>query len=513
MICEIVVRAQKMGAYVIVADYLEDSPAKKIADEAVLIDATDVDAIVDYCQKAKIDGLTTGFVDILLQPCYEACKRLGLPCYLTPKLIDVSTNKVSFKEACKEYNVPVPQTYFIGEIIPKEIYDHISYPVFVKPMDASGSRGAGVCYNREELDNRFTEAVGYSVTKNAIIEDFITGREFLMNYVAQNGEFRMISMFDRYSSSDRNSAINYASLSFGPSKAVDYYLNEVNEKVVNMFKSLGFKDGIYFLQGYSNGNKVTFFEMGCRLGGSYSDLEREIVGIDPVAMLVRYALTGKMGDNIISSPINIGKYKKIGVCVNYLLSGKEGTIHTISGLDKIQKLSSLVFVDQVLYEGYHFESATIMLGCNENGEYIQEELRKEGNTYFARYSIAANSETMIGYEVIYRNEEGQYVSIYDQLSESDTEEEHLFSFPGEYVYRAENIPDMEYAISMQGNDHNSLCMMKILRNPIVCRWYPEKTKIDDQDGMMPDYFTYQSEQIDISSNAIDIEVLVSMFSK
>ena len=164
-------------------------------------------------------------------------------------------------------------------------------------------------------------------------------------------------------------------------------------------------------------------------------------------------------------------------------------------------------------EGYHFESATIMLGCNENGEYIQEELRQEGNTYFARYSIAANSETMIGYEVIYRNEEGQYVSIYDQLSESDTDEEHLFSFPGEYVYRAENIPDMEYAISMQGNNHNSLCMMKTLRNSIVCRWYPEKTKIDDQDGMMPDYFTYQSEEIDISSNSIDIEVLVSMFSK
>lgn len=356
VICEIVVRAQKMGAHVIVADYLEDSPAKKIADEAVMLDATNVDAIVEYCKKSNIDGITTGFVDILLQPCYEACKRLGLPCYLTPKLIDVSTNKVSFKEACNVYNVPVPQTYFIGDVIPNEVYERISYPVFVKPMDASGSRGAGVCYNREELDSRFAEAVSYSVTDNAIIEDYIIGREFLMNYVAQDGEFRMISMFDRYSSSDRDSAINYASLSFGPSKAVDYYLNEVNEKVVNMFKSLGFKDGIYFLQGYSNGNKVTFFEMGCRLGGSYSDLERAIIGIDPVAMLVRYALTGKMGDNILTSPVNVGKYNKIGVCVNYLLGGKEGTIHKISGLDKIQALPSLVFVDQVLYEGYHFES-------------------------------------------------------------------------------------------------------------------------------------------------------------
>lgn len=356
LICEIVVKAQKRGAYVIVADYLEDSPAKKIADEAVLLDATNVDAIVEYCKKAHIDGITTGFVDILLQPCYEACRRLGLPCYLTPKLIDVSTNKVSFKEACDAYNVPVPQTYFIGEIIPDEVYKKITYPVFVKPMDASGSRGAGVCYDREELDSRFAEAVGYSVTKNAIIEDFITGREFLMNYVAQDGEFRMISMLDRYSSSDRSNAINFSSFSIGPSKAVDYYLNEVNDRVVNMFKSLGFKDGIYFLQGYSDGNKVTFFEMGCRLGGSYSDIERVIVGMDPVDMLVRFALTGKMEDRIASLPINVGKYEKIGACVNYLLSGKEGTIQTIKGLNEIKAMPSIVFFDQVLYEGYHFES-------------------------------------------------------------------------------------------------------------------------------------------------------------
>ena len=164
-------------------------------------------------------------------------------------------------------------------------------------------------------------------------------------------------------------------------------------------------------------------------------------------------------------------------------------------------------------EGYHFEYATIMLGCSEKGEYMQEELRQEGNTYFARYSIAANSETMIGYEVIYRNEEGQYVSIFDLLRESDTDDEHLFSFPGEYVYQAEKIPNMEYAISMQGNDYNSLYMMKMLRNPIVCRWYPEKAKLDDCDGMMPDYFTYRSEEINVSSNSVDIEGLTSMFSK
>lgn len=358
--CDIVRRAQEMGVYVVVADYLEDSPAKKVADEGVLINALDVDAIVDYCKKTHIDGVTTGFVDILLQPCYEVCQRLELPCYMTPRMIEVSTNKVAFKEACLKYGVPVPQTYLLAGSIPEALYSKIHYPVFVKPLDASGSRGAGVCHNREELDKQFEEAVGYSVTHNAIIEEYLTGREFLMNFIAQNGEFRMISMFDRYVTDDRGSAINYASLSMGPSKAVDYYLAEINDKVVNMFKSLGFKDGIYFMQGYSDGHKITFYEMGCRLGGSYYDLEGSCINVDPIKMLVRYAFTGIMMENIKSIPVNVGHYKNIAVCVNYLLDGKEGTIHKISGIDEIKKIPSFVYADQVHFEGYHYESDRIV---------------------------------------------------------------------------------------------------------------------------------------------------------
>lgn len=353
--CDIVTRAKEMGAYVVVADYNTDSPAKQIADEAVLIDALNVDAIVDYCRAAHIDGVTTGFVDILLQPCYEVCKRLNLPCYLTPKMIEVSTNKVAFKEACKQYGVLAPQTYLVGGEIPDELYGKFNYPVFVKPLDASGCRGASVCRNREELDKQFTEAIGYSKSHNVVVEDFLNGREFLMNFIAQDGEFRMISMFDRHVTDDRGSAINYASLSFGPSKGVDYYLDEVNGKVVNMFKSLGFKDGIFFLQGFFNGKTITFYEMGCRLGGSYYDLEDKCIGIDPVKMLIRYALTGKMTDNIASVPVNVGKYSKVAVCVNYLLKNGVGTLKKIEGLDKIKQMPSVVYCDQQFSEGDHYD--------------------------------------------------------------------------------------------------------------------------------------------------------------
>ena len=358
--CEIVTRAQQMGVYVIVADYNPNVPARKVADQFELISATDVPALVELCKREKVDGVTTGFIDILMQPCYDVCQELGLPCYFTPKMLSMSTNKVDFKSTCKEYGVPVPQTYFIGEIIPKEVYEKIAYPVFVKPMDASGSRGAAICNDKEELDRKFAEAVSYSASKNAMIEDYIIGREFLMNYIAQDGEYRMISMFDRYACSDRHGVINYANLALGPSKAIDYYLDEIDLKVCNMFKSLGFMDGLYFLQGFSEGNRITFYEMGCRLGGSYYDLENKCIGIDPVKMTVKYALTGKMIDDISILPAHVGKYKNIGVCVNYLLIAGEDTIGSISGVEEIRKMSSYVKDEQRLVEGDHYSTNRIV---------------------------------------------------------------------------------------------------------------------------------------------------------
>lgn len=352
--CDIVRHAQDLGAFVIVADYYENSPAKQIADKAVLIDATDVDALVKFCKEEKIDGVTTGFVDILMPVCYEVCKRLGLPYYATEKMLSMSTNKVDFKETCKECGVPVPNTYYIGNEIPDEIYGEINYPVFVKPLDSSGSRGAGVCNNVEELKKQFNEAVGFSPTDNAIIEDYITGREFLLDYIAVDGEFRLMAIFDRYVCSDRGSAINYANVSICPSAATEFYYKNINDKIISMFKQVGFRDGLMFLQGHYDGKKITFYEMGCRLGGSFYNLEQECLGYNPVDMIIRYALAGKMVYDINTVSEKAAYFDKFALSYNYLLTGEDETIACIEGLEEIKNLPNVVATIVGAVEGMHF---------------------------------------------------------------------------------------------------------------------------------------------------------------
>ena len=335
--CSIVKKAQEMGAYVAVADYNTDSPAKLIADEAILMDATDVKSIVEWCRANQV------------------CKELGLPYYATPKMLSMSTNKVDFKETCEKYGVPVPKTYVIGSEIPESIYSTIQYPVFCKPLDASGSRGAGACYNQEELNAQFADAISYSPTKTAVVEDYITGREFLLDYVGVNGEFRLLSMFDRYMSPGRGTAINYSNVCLCPPKYIDQYYEEANPKILKMFKELGFTDGLIFLQGHTDGKRITFYEMGCRLGGSFFELEQAVLGLNPVEMTIRYALTGKMMDSIERISPRSADFPKMAMVANYLLEGDDETVARIDGVEEVKKLDTFAALIQQRDVGCHFK--------------------------------------------------------------------------------------------------------------------------------------------------------------
>ena len=403
--CDIVKHAQNMGAYVIVADYNEACPAKRIADEFVCISTLDVDRIVEFCKAEGVKGVATGFVDILLQPCHDICERLNLPCYFTPKMLSMSTNKVDFKTTCLKYDVPVPKTYLLGSEINDDVCASINYPVFVKPLDSSGSRGAGVCHTREQLDVQFAQAKSFSPTDMVVVEDYLTGREFLLNYIAVAGEYRLISMFDRYTCDDRSSAINYSNLAISPSKAIGKYLKEINPKVIAMFKSLGFTDGLFFLQGFANEGRITFFEMGCRLGGSYYNLEKACVNIDPVDMVVRYAFTGKMTREMTKIPEDVADYKKIAICINYLLKGKEATIGRISGLKEIVGMPACVGYEQRQFEGDHFSNERTVDRPVFSLDLVEDSLEQAKadieymNSIFEVKDVAGNSLLMKKYDL------------------------------------------------------------------------------------------------------------------
>lgn len=96
--CDIVRYAKAAGIYTIVADYHEDSPAKKVADKPVLINALDVDALVDFCKKEKVDGVITGLLIYYLNHTWKYVNDLGFPATLPKKCSACQLTKLTLRK-------------------------------------------------------------------------------------------------------------------------------------------------------------------------------------------------------------------------------------------------------------------------------------------------------------------------------------------------------------------------------------------------------------------------------
>ena len=87
-----------------------------------------------------------------------------------------------------------------------------------------------------------------------------------------------------------------------------------------MFKSLGFKNGMIFIQTFIENGECIFYEMGYRLTGS---LEYKIIekmnGLNPLKLMINYALTGEMHNLSIKEVIN-PNYSKFGFNITFWLS-------------------------------------------------------------------------------------------------------------------------------------------------------------------------------------------------
>lgn len=60
---DIVHEAKKRGIYVIVADLMETSPTKEVADEVWLISTTDTDLLEQKCREVGVTAVITGASD------------------------------------------------------------------------------------------------------------------------------------------------------------------------------------------------------------------------------------------------------------------------------------------------------------------------------------------------------------------------------------------------------------------------------------------------------------------
>ena len=336
--CEIVKAAKRMGIYTLVADYnrIEDSPGKQIADEAVDISVIDVDAVASYVKNNTIDGVFVGFNDMLLPYYAEICEKCGLPCYGTKEQFETLIAKDKYKTLCRQFNVPTIPEYDIHD-------ENIQYPVLVKPVDNSGSRGITICHSRQELEKAVEYGRKASKTGKVIIERYMDGREVTVFWTFQNGDYYLSALGNRHVKHNQGDDIIPLPVGYTfPSVFLPKYREEVEENCKRMFHHLGLRDGMMFMQCKVEDGRCYVYDLGYRLTGSleYKILER-VCGYNPLDMMVHYSLTGEMGEESIANKA-VPEFETPAFNVSCLCA--PGTIKKISGIEDVKKMAEIADV-------------------------------------------------------------------------------------------------------------------------------------------------------------------------
>jgi len=346
---EIIKHAKELGLDVYVTDYLECSPAKKQADKSFMVSTTDVEELSKLIKKEEVDGLLTGFVDLILPYYQEACERNNLPCYASKEQIDILTDKIKFKNLCRRFDVPVVEEYIINRPIKKEEIESLKYPVLLKPADNSGGKGINICENAKKFEEIYHKSLSFSPSKKVLVERYMKAEEASIFYLIKDGEFYLTAMGDRHVKYFKDGNIPLPVGYTFPSKYLENYQNNLNDKVIQMLKSIGIKNGMLFIQSFIEDGECIFYEPGFRLTGS---LEYKIIahssGYNPMQEMIQYAVKGEMADLDIKKLVN-PNFENYYCKITFI--AKPGKIGKIIGVDKVLEMDNVLDVVLTYNEG------------------------------------------------------------------------------------------------------------------------------------------------------------------
>lgn len=312
--------AKRMGLYTIVASIPGNYPGFSDADKVYYINTTDKEAILGACRAEGIDGICTSGTDVAVATIGYVNEQMGLS-GISEAAAEKACNKSAMKEAFRDGGVSASK--FIKADSLDEAFaaaDKIGYPVVVKCVDSSGSRGINVVESKDGLEAAFSEAIGYSRQNYVLIEEMLRGDEIGVDGMVQNGEVVLIAPHQKYTYKFNGATIP-AGHSF-PYRNSEKVLAEIEKQVTLAVKALGLDNCAFNSDVFVDGDKVHIIEMGGRAGATgIPELISIYYGFDFYEKMIENALGGMDGLGIAD--------EKTPCMSKLLMSPVDGTITSI----------------------------------------------------------------------------------------------------------------------------------------------------------------------------------------
>ncbi len=272
----------------LLADYYENPVAREYADSFFRVSTLDVEAIKQLAIDQKVDFLITACTDQALLTVAKVSEELGLPCYIDYQTALNVTNKQYMKKVFYENNVPTAKYVSLGSLDMNAIKD-MQYPLIVKPADCNSSKGVKKVLCEAELVEAFGDAVGFSRTNTAIIEEFINGQEITVDVQIENGKAHVLSMAYSDKIPDKDKFVIYRTRY--PISETDEVLAQISDTAQKIADAFNLKNSLMLIQMICNGRNVYVLEFSARTGGGVKYLFiKKVSGFDVIKAVVDLTL-------------------------------------------------------------------------------------------------------------------------------------------------------------------------------------------------------------------------------
>ena len=207
---KLVEKAKNLGIETHVFAWEEGAVAKDSSDYFYDISVTEKEKILEILSKNNVDGICSIASDVAMPTVNYLAQELNL-IGNSIKCTELTTNKYEMREKLKKSGLPIPKYQLVEGILEID-FDRFSFPIIVKPIDRSGSRGIFKVSSIDELDLAIMDAKKVSFTNKLLIEEYIEGNEFSIEALTQNGVHKILQITEKFTSGAPN-FIEHAHLS------------------------------------------------------------------------------------------------------------------------------------------------------------------------------------------------------------------------------------------------------------------------------------------------------------
>lgn len=289
--------AKKLGYYTVVCDYLENNPGQYHADKFYLVSTTDKEAILEVAKTEKIDGVLAYASDPAAPTAAYVSEVLGLP--TNPyKSVETLCNKDKFREFMMENGFCVPQSnsYRTFEEMQDDL-EKYTFPIIVKPVDSSGSKGITVLEDGQGIERAIEFALAFSRCKRFVVEEFIEKKHpYLIggDIFVQDGKVVLWGLMNCHRDANVNPLVPVGK-SY-PLKLDEEDVIRVKKTLQQLVDALSIKNGAMNVEVVvDKKNDVYLIDVGPRNGGNMiPDLLGMIFGVDVVEMAVKVAMNEEL---------------------------------------------------------------------------------------------------------------------------------------------------------------------------------------------------------------------------